>query len=63
MIKKLQKTLREDKNYYYSWQANIAMAFVDNMRWSGKRSPSYKDLHKIANDSAKYFLDLLIKGE
>ena len=60
-IKDLVKALKKDKDYYYGWQANIAMAFYDNMRWSKKRCPSHKDLHKISNDAAKYFLDLLIR--
>jgi len=68
----LQKHLREDKSegsYYYSWQANIAMAFVDNYRWEENKSDygdimrevPYEVIHKVANEAAKNFLNLLIK--
>ncbi len=65
-IKVVIKALSEDKSegsYYYSWQANIAMAYIDNERWykekTGKTVLDAEDRHIIANNSAKYFLDLL----
>jgi uncharacterized protein YukE len=59
--------LSEDKSegsYYYSWQANIAMAFKDEYE---RFNPNMRDgnreiLHRIANNAAKNFLDLLIKS-
>ncbi len=60
MTKQLIKALKNDPGVYYAWQANIAMAFVDEMRRSASRRPAYKDLHKIANDAAKHFLNILI---
>jgi len=67
----LFKMLREDPELYYAYQANIAMAFKDNMDWAatkvecGEDNVSYtvsrEQLHTIANDAAKYFLNLLIK--
>ena len=64
--------LRNDPGYYYAWQSNIAMAFKDNIHWAA--SVTFKDhnvvekyevtpeqLHQIANDAAKQFLNLLIK--
>lgn len=60
------KALREQPDYYYAWQANIAMQFVDEY-WRNfelKGDTKYKqveDIHKIANQAAKNFLDLLIK--
>lgn len=78
MSKKLEKAinvlceeLAKDKSegsYYYSWQANIAMAFQDEF-W---RNFEEKDeelflkiessfIHTISNQAAKNFLDLLIK--
>ena len=67
-IKVLQKHLRKDKSegsYYYSWQANIAMAFYDEMsRYYPKQNADYilsNELHEIANQAAKNFLDNLIK--
>ena len=59
MIKKLVETLKKDEDLYYGWQSNIAMAFYDKARNQG--IPNGK-LHKIANDAAKNFLNLLIRG-
>ena len=52
------KELQNDKGYYYGWQSNIAMAFVDECH---KVGIEHKKLHEVANTAAKYFLDLLIK--
>jgi hypothetical protein len=60
MIEKLVKALKEDENYYFGWQANIAMAFFDEMNRKAKRKPSREDLLKISNQAAKNFLNLLI---
>ena len=62
-IKVLQKHLREDKSegsYYYSWQANIAMAFYDEARRQYPETYAI-DFHNVANLAAKNFLDNLIK--
>lgn len=64
----LCNALREDKSegsYYYSWQANIAMAFQDEFnRYAIEKeiegSASNFNIHVIANNAAKNFLDLLI---
>jgi len=59
MIEKLIEALKEDKSegsYYYAWQANIAVAMQD-VYASAKNK---KDIHKISNEGAKAFLDLLI---
>jgi hypothetical protein len=58
-IRHLQKML-EDEDYFYSWQANIAMKFIDEYN----RHEGYvnrKHLHKIANQAAKNFLKLFMK--
>jgi len=64
-IDKLRKDLSEDKSegsYRHSWQSNIAMAFVDEARRSNiKMKVSRKNLHTIADQAAKNFLDSLIK--
>ena len=60
MIEKLIKELRKDNSegsYYYSWQANIAMAMYD----AYNRAKDKNDIHKISNEGAKAFLDLLIR--
>lgn len=56
----LIKALKEDKSegsYYYSWQANIAVAMQDAF----KDAENKTDMHKISNDGAKRFLDLLVR--
>lgn len=57
--------IKSDPELYYAWQANIAMAYLDNERWykekTGKRILNLKDRYTVANNAAKYFLDLLIK--
>lgn len=72
-IRTICEELNKDKSegsYYYSWQANIAMAFYDEVRRQtspkGKVYNMYDDtfgdgaLHEAANNAAKNFLDLLI---
>lgn len=60
--------LKEDTtegSYYYSWQANIAVAFQDECNnWREKNNRETipaKAFHEISNNAAKYFLNLLIK--
>ena len=66
-VQQLSKALKEDKELYVAYQANIAMSFVDNCRWykekTGKKVLSKEDIFKIANQSADYFLqELFIKN-
>jgi hypothetical protein len=56
----LCKALREDQGYYYSYQANIAVAFQDEA-YRQKSRDSRKKLHEISNQAAKNFLNLLIR--
>lgn len=66
-IDKLITALLDDPDYYYSWQANIAMAFKDEYDTVKERhrimSPSFQPLdiniHEVANNADKRFLDLL----
>ncbi len=59
----------KDPDYKRTWVANIAMAYIDNERWYrekmkeniGKVYLSRVDKHRIANNAAEYFLDLLCK--
>jgi len=55
-VKHLCNQLRRDEGYYISWQANIAMAFVDSHHWAKDK----EDIHKIANNASHYFLRNLI---
>lgn len=69
-VSRLCEELKKDEGYYYSWQANIAMAFKDEISnkgdkgevngWEGYMITS-EQLHKIANQAAKNFLDVLVK--
>jgi hypothetical protein len=61
-LKTLVSEIKKDPSYKYMWQANIAMAFKDNYsqykKFSGKKSMSNEDIHKIANNAATYFIML-----
>lgn len=56
MVDELIKTLKEDKGFYDSWKANIAMAMVDAYRNAEKG----EGIKEIANDGAEAFLKLLM---
>jgi hypothetical protein len=49
--------LRDDSSYYYAWQSNIAMSFVNELERNGFRFP---DMKEMANVAAKNFLNILI---
>ena len=59
-VKILAKHLNEDIDYWRSWQANIAMAVVDEYN---RLDPMVQEfnIHSIANTAARHFLDLLCK--
>jgi hypothetical protein len=59
-VKCVCAAIRKDKGYFISWQANIAMAFVDENRRQGSRD-SYRKVHQVANTAAVNFLNLLCK--
>lgn len=62
MTTKLIKALREDKDFFYAWQSNIAVAFQDEVAEfrTKKKYLNRQDVHKISNDSAIRFLNNLI---
>lgn len=67
-LSSLIEELRKDNSegsYYYAWQANIAMPIYDRIMLSelGKifNDEQRQLLHKICNEGAKDFLNLLIK--
>lgn len=62
-IRILQKALSKDPSYYISWQSGIAMPFYDKYleKRKSKRYLNNKDIHTVANEAAKNFLNLLIK--
>lgn len=53
----LCEQLKLDEGYRISWQANIAMQFQDACSRAGYKFP---DLHRLANEAANEFLNLLI---
>lgn len=55
----LRERLKADKDYYYGWQANIAMAYQDQALRSGTRD-SVRTLQSVSNEAAKNFLNMLI---
>jgi hypothetical protein len=62
-VKTLRKALKKDPALFYAFQANIAMQFKDNYcmrrKEKGYLYMNNEDIHQIANESAKSFLNLL----
>jgi len=59
----LTNALRDDPDYFMTWQANIAMAFVDEC-CRHPTKPSRTKMHGMANTGAINFLNMLIsQGE
>lgn len=69
MIEELIKELRKDKSegsLYHVYQCNIAMQFQDEFkRFTSNYGPfeAANNIHRISNNAAKNFLDLLIRVE
>ena len=64
-VKTLCKELKKDPDLYFSYQSSIAVAFQDTYRRK-LRDNNYdylnsNDIHKISNEAAVEFLDLLIR--
>lgn len=55
----LTYALRNDKDYFNSWQANIAMAIVDQFAKQGLKGDL---IHNTANFAAKDFLKCLMRS-
>lgn len=63
-VNTLIEALENDPDYRIAWQANIAMAFYDNVHWNrvnGKRLMSRAKAHEIGNQAAEHFLKLLCR--
>ncbi len=64
-IKVLTKALETDEDYFYGWQANIAMAFQDEYYREKEKGKGYfnkTDVHRISNNAATNFLNSLINS-
>lgn len=63
-VKTLTQSLKDDPDFYYAYQANIAMAFKDEFKRRGLAIAEYCNgdevLHDVANQAAKNFLNLWI---
>lgn len=59
-IKIVNKTLRNDKEMFFAFKANIAMSFFDEAKRQGSRDSKNK-LMLIGNAAAENFLNLLIR--
>lgn len=59
-VKVLKKSLKEDSEYYYGWQANIAMSFYDEFMKLDRKLITKKNLHTVSNDAAMRFLNNLL---
>ncbi len=61
VIRLFCEQLKKDPDYYYGWQANIACAFQDEY-YRPTLEVEERDIHKISNNAAKYFLDMICKN-
>jgi hypothetical protein len=61
MIEELVEALKNDKEFYDVYKANIAMAFIDEYGRCEKRYKNREDIHRISNRAAENFLNLLMK--
>lgn len=59
----LVKELKSDPDYFYTWQSNIAVAFMDSygkeVNEDGFIPKKEYDIHKVSNDAAINFLNSL----
>ena len=65
-VKVLTEALKKDKDFYYGYQSNIAMAFNAEFEKMAKENnikeiPFGIDIHKVANQAARNFLNMWIK--
>ncbi len=58
-ISVLRQALKNDEGYKQGWIANIAVSMQDAYEYANPEDK--KDIHKISNDGAKRFIDLLLK--
>lgn len=64
-MKALTNQLLKDPELYFAWQSNIAMAFIDRVKFNEMIDGipvtvfDPNNVHNIANEAAKHFLNLL----
>jgi len=59
--KDLVTRIKEDKELYEAWVANIAMAFKDEWDRRPRCYKTRKEVSEIANTAARNFLDTLTR--
>lgn len=59
-VETLCAELQADPAYYYSWQANIAVAIQDTFK--GHICDKI-DIHTLSNEAAKQFLSVLLSNK
>lgn len=61
-VERLCHALLNDREYFYSWQSNIAVAFQDAYRNWNERMPAMAsiNIHEISNEAAINFLKSLL---
>ena len=57
-VKEITTAINNDPELFYGYQANIAMAFKDEYARNTKKYKNKQDIHEIANNAAKHFLNL-----
>jgi hypothetical protein len=63
-MKHITDEIKNNPDYRYAWQANIAVPFQDAYRdWleTHEGNPDKSDVHEISNKAADYFLNILCK--
>jgi len=58
-VRTLTKHLKTDDELWRSYRDNIAICFIDTYYRYEKRYKNREDIHLIANNAAKNFLDKL----
>lgn len=61
-VKTLTGALKKDDDFFYAYQSNIAVAFMDEFARNKKQYKSREDIHGIANRAAVNFLKSWIKS-
>ena len=61
-VQRVTELIKNDEELYYGYQSNIAMAFKDEYDRNTKKYKNRQDIHKIANNAAKHFLNLWISA-
>lgn len=63
VIRDFASLLKKDKEWRHTFLCNIAMPFKDHYasyrKKTGKQALSNEDIHKVATDSAEWFIKLL----